>query len=63
MWKPHPLLSETAVTTHGKQYPLFFESELQQHVENHIHCYMKQQLQHMEIHPLLIKWAMTTHGK
>ena len=70
MWKPHPLLSETAVTTYGNPStaywmgyvnivdPLLFKIEQWQHVENHIHCLVKQQWQHMEIiHCLLnVMW-------
>ena len=51
------------VTTHGKQHPLFFEREHWQLVENHIYCLVKQQWQHIEIHPLLAKSALTAQGK
>ena len=52
-----------AVKTHGKSSQLLFERGQWQHVENHIHCLVKQQWQYKEIHPLSIKCDMTTHGK
>ena len=33
------------------------------HMENQIHCMVKQQWQHMEVHPLLIKSVVRTDGK
>ena len=31
-----------------------------QHKETYIHCEVKQQEQHIEVHPLLTKYAVTT---
>ena len=51
------------VKTHGKKHPLSFEREQWQLVENHIYCLVKQQSQHIEIHPLLAKCVLTAQGK
>ena len=46
-----------------ENYPLLFERGQWQHVENHIHCLVKQQWQHMEIHPVLNKCALKAQEK
>ena len=52
-----------AMATHEKPNPMLFERWQWQHVGNYIQCIVKQHCQHIEIHPLLIKCAMVTHGK
>ena len=47
----------------GKPNPLLFERWHWQHVGSHVHFIVKQHWQHIDIHPLLIKCAMSTHGK
>ena len=77
MWKPHPLLSETAVTTYGNPstaYWMWCENTRKKTsiaawnravttCEKLIHCLVKQQKQHVEIHQQLIKCDVATHGK
>ena len=75
--RQHPLLSETAVTTYGNPstaYWMWCENTWKKTsiaawnravttCDKLIHCLVKQQEQHMWIHALLIKCAVTTHGK
>ena len=56
-------LIKCAVKTHGKTNPLLFKRGKWQHVENHIHCLLKQQWQYMEIYRLLTNCALTSQGK
>ena len=44
-------------------HPQLFERGQWQHVENHIHCLVKQQQQHIEIHPVLNKCALKAQEK
>ena len=46
-----------------ENHPLLFERGQWQHVENDIHCLVKQQWQHMEIHPVLTKFALKAREK
>ena len=61
--KSQPLLTKCALAAQGKLHPLVFECGQWQHEENHIHCLVKQQWEHMEIHPLLKNCAVTAQGK
>ena len=58
----HPVLTKCALTGQEKLYPLMFEREQWQHVENSIHCLVHFS-DKMKNHPLLFERAVTTCGK
>ena len=58
-----PLLIECDVRTHEKKTSIVVWNRAVTTCEKLIHCLVKQQKQHVEIHQQLIKCDVATHGK